>query len=74
MYIIGLLGGLRLYQTRHHDVVISGHLAYTSFALVIFTSVIGVVRMTVIFLIDVSVSTRIPCTSHHVVGHTVILS
>eukprot|EP00794_Sanderia_malayensis_P013936 gene13936-15388_t len=43
MYIIGLLGGLRLYQTRHHDIVINGHLAFTSFAIVIFTSVIGVV-------------------------------
>ena len=45
MYIIGLLGGLRLYQVRHHDIVINGHLAYTSFAIVIFTSVIGVVSM-----------------------------
>jgi len=43
MYIIGLLGGLRLYQIRHHDVVINGHLAYASFAVVIFTSVIGVI-------------------------------
>ena len=45
MYIIGLLGGLRLYQIRHHDVVINGHLAYASFAVVIFTSVIGVVSV-----------------------------
>ena len=47
MYIIGLLGGLRLYQIRHHDVVINGHLAYASFAVVIFTSVIGVVSVAI---------------------------
>ncbi|XP_065055418.1 SID1 transmembrane family member 1-like isoform X2 [Rhopilema esculentum] len=49
MYIIGLLGGLRLYQIRHQDIVINGHLAYTSFAIVIFTSVIGVVFRSKVF-------------------------
>ena len=43
MYMIGLLGCLRLYQARHHDVFLNAHYAYTGFAAVIFTSVIGVV-------------------------------
>lgn len=43
MYMIGILGCLRLYQTRHHDVFINGHFAYAGLAAVIFTSVIGVI-------------------------------
>jgi len=60
MYIIGILGCLRLYQTRHHDVFLSAHFAYAGFAAVIFTSVIGVIfrsrEFWVIFLIGHFVS------------------
>ena len=43
MYMIGILGCLRIYQARHHDVFVNGHFAYAGFAAVIFTAVIGVV-------------------------------
>lgn len=55
MYIIGILGCLRLYQTRHHDVFLNGHYAFAGFAAVIFTAVIGVIfrswQFWVIFMI-----------------------
>ena len=66
MYIIGLLGGLRLYQTRHQDVVINSHLAYASFAVVIFTSVIGVVSILLFLLCTLLFGMRIRILSNPV--------
>ncbi|XP_066279642.1 SID1 transmembrane family member 1-like isoform X6 [Branchiostoma lanceolatum] len=43
MYIIGGLGMLKLYQTRHPDINANAYAAYASLAIVIFVAVIGVV-------------------------------
>ncbi|CAH1264016.1 SIDT1 [Branchiostoma lanceolatum] len=43
MYIIGGLGMLKLYQTRHPDINANAYAAYASLASVIFVAVIGVV-------------------------------
>jgi len=55
MYLITLLGSLKIYQQRHHDIFLNGHFAYTAFAAVIFTSVLGVIfrswQFWVVFLI-----------------------
>lgn len=47
MYIIGILGCLRLYQSRHQDLIVNAHFAYAGLALIIFVAVLGVVSITV---------------------------
>lgn len=43
MYIITCLGIVKLYQTRHPDIVANAHLVFTGFAVIIFLAMIGVV-------------------------------
>ena len=50
MYIIGILGCLRLYQSRHQDLIVNAHFAYAGLALIIFVAVLGVVSITVKYL------------------------
>lgn len=45
MYMIAGLCMLKLYQKRHPDINASAYTAYACLALVIFFSVLGVVRM-----------------------------
>ena len=45
MYIIAGLGMLKLYQQRHQDVNANAYAAYASLAIVIFISMMGVVRI-----------------------------
>ena len=45
MYIIGGLGTLRMYQSRHPDVNANSHMAFMTFAVVIAISVVGVVSL-----------------------------
>ena len=50
MYMIGILGCLRLYQSRHHDLIVNAHFAYAGLALIIFVAVLGVVSNTVNYI------------------------
>jgi hypothetical protein len=43
MYIITCLGMVKVYQTRHPDIVASAHRVYVLFAGIILIAVIGVV-------------------------------
>ena len=43
MYIITCLGIVKLYQTRHPDIVANAHLVYTGFAVIILLAMIGMV-------------------------------
>ena len=43
MYIITLLGMVKVYQIRHPDIVTSAHKMYLLFAVIILIAVIGVV-------------------------------
>lgn len=43
MYMIACLGMIRIYQTRHPDILSHSHNIFTLMAFVIFLAVIGVV-------------------------------
>ncbi|XP_065663642.1 SID1 transmembrane family member 1 isoform X2 [Hydra vulgaris] len=61
MYMIGILGCLRLYQTRHHDIFMNGHFVYAGFAAVILTSVVGVIFRSLMFWILFLISHILAC-------------
>ena len=45
MYIIGILLCLRVYQSRHVDLILESHFAFIGFGFIILTAVLGLVSI-----------------------------
>jgi dsRNA-gated channel SID-1 len=55
MYLIGGLGMLKLYQTRHPDILPNAYMAYAFFAFIILMAVLGVIYINIAVWIAFSV-------------------